>query len=218
MHHPFTAPRDEDVDRLETDPGSVRAKAYDLVLNGSEIGGGSIRIHDAALQARIFTAPRHQRRGREAAVRVLSRGAGLRHAAPRRHRARRRPHRRDPGGRVVDPRGDRVPEDRQRAGSDGVGAVARGCEAAARAAYQDSEVGFAPPSPRPTPTTDTNGPDPPLFPVRAAPGVGGGLAGRAVAGRPRGRARAGAEADFQQIRRKPPAAPFPPLCLPPYPP
>jgi len=54
MHHPFTAPRDEDVDRLESDPGSVRAKAYDLVLNGSEIGGGSVRIHDAGLQARIF--------------------------------------------------------------------------------------------------------------------------------------------------------------------
>jgi aspartyl-tRNA synthetase len=54
MHHPFTAPMDEDVDQLESDPGAVRAKAYDLVLNGSEIGGGSIRIHDAALQARIF--------------------------------------------------------------------------------------------------------------------------------------------------------------------
>ncbi len=54
MHHPFTAPRDEDVGKLESDPGSVRAKAYDLVLNGSEIGGGSVRIHDAALQARIF--------------------------------------------------------------------------------------------------------------------------------------------------------------------
>ena len=54
MHHPFTSPLDEDVDRLESDPGAVRAKAYDLVLNGSEIGGGSIRIHDAGLQARIF--------------------------------------------------------------------------------------------------------------------------------------------------------------------
>jgi aspartyl-tRNA synthetase len=54
MHHPFTAPMDEDVDKLESDPGLVRAKAYDLVLNGSEIGGGSIRIHDAGLQARIF--------------------------------------------------------------------------------------------------------------------------------------------------------------------
>ena len=54
MHHPFTSPVDEDVDKLESDPGCVRAKAYDLVLNGSEIGGGSIRIHDQALQARIF--------------------------------------------------------------------------------------------------------------------------------------------------------------------
>ena len=54
MHHPFTSPREEDADRLESDPGSVRAKAYDLVLNGSEIGGGSIRIHDSSLQARMF--------------------------------------------------------------------------------------------------------------------------------------------------------------------
>ena len=54
MHHPFTAPRDEDRERLETDLGSVRAKAYDLVLNGSEIGGGSIRIHEQPLQRRIF--------------------------------------------------------------------------------------------------------------------------------------------------------------------
>jgi aspartyl-tRNA synthetase len=54
MHHPFTAPFDVDIDKLETEPGAVRAKAYDLVLNGSEIGGGSIRIHDAKLQGRIF--------------------------------------------------------------------------------------------------------------------------------------------------------------------
>jgi aspartyl-tRNA synthetase len=54
MHHPFTSPMDEDVAKLEAEPGAVRAKAYDLVLNGSEIGGGSVRIHDATLQARIF--------------------------------------------------------------------------------------------------------------------------------------------------------------------
>jgi aspartyl-tRNA synthetase len=54
MHHPFTSPLDEDIVHLDNAPGLVRAKAYDLVLNGSEIGGGSIRIHDAALQARMF--------------------------------------------------------------------------------------------------------------------------------------------------------------------
>ena len=55
MHHPFTSPHDEDFDRLTIEPATVRAKAYDLVLNGSEIGGGSIRIHDATLQSRIFS-------------------------------------------------------------------------------------------------------------------------------------------------------------------
>ncbi|MCL4847096.1 MAG: aspartate--tRNA ligase [Acidobacteria bacterium] len=54
MHHPFTSPAEEDLGRLESAPGDVRAKAYDLVLNGSEIGGGSIRIHDPKLQATIF--------------------------------------------------------------------------------------------------------------------------------------------------------------------
>jgi aspartyl-tRNA synthetase len=54
LHHPFTSPLDEDMARLESAPGEVRAKAYDIVLNGSEVGGGSIRIHDSALQSRIF--------------------------------------------------------------------------------------------------------------------------------------------------------------------
>lgn len=55
-HHPFTSPMDEDLHMLETDPGRVRAKAYDIVLNGVEIGGGSIRIHNADLQKRMFKA------------------------------------------------------------------------------------------------------------------------------------------------------------------
>ncbi len=54
LHHPFTAPVDADLPLLESDPGKVRAKAYDIVLNGYEVGGGSIRIHDSALQAKIF--------------------------------------------------------------------------------------------------------------------------------------------------------------------
>jgi aspartyl-tRNA synthetase len=55
LHHPFTAPMEEDMRFLDSDPGKVRAKAYDIVLNGSEVGGGSIRIHDSALQAKIFS-------------------------------------------------------------------------------------------------------------------------------------------------------------------
>ncbi|MBB5348121.1 aspartate--tRNA ligase [Desulfoprunum benzoelyticum] len=54
LHHPFTAPREADVDRLETDPASVYSRAYDLVLNGTEIGGGSIRIHQRQMQARVL--------------------------------------------------------------------------------------------------------------------------------------------------------------------
>lgn len=54
MHHPFTSPRIEDIQLMETDPGKVKARAYDLVLNGNEIAGGSIRIHDSKLQAQMF--------------------------------------------------------------------------------------------------------------------------------------------------------------------
>jgi aspartyl-tRNA synthetase len=54
MHHPFTAPMDEDVPSLESNPGKARAKAYDLVLNGYEVGGGSIRIHNKDVQALVF--------------------------------------------------------------------------------------------------------------------------------------------------------------------
>ena len=54
LHHPFTAPRDEDIQYLKTDPGRVKANAYDMVLNGTEIGGGSVRIHRQEMQSMVF--------------------------------------------------------------------------------------------------------------------------------------------------------------------
>ena len=54
MHHPFTAPKDEDLSLLDTDPGKVRAKAYDIILNGVELGGGSMRIYNSDLQQKMF--------------------------------------------------------------------------------------------------------------------------------------------------------------------
>ena len=54
MHHPFTSPNPEDIDKLDTDTGAVRANAYDMVVNGNELGGGSVRIHDAELQNKMF--------------------------------------------------------------------------------------------------------------------------------------------------------------------
>ena len=54
LHHPFTAPKVEDVEKLESDPAKVYSRAYDLVLNGTEIGGGSIRIHEKQLQAKVL--------------------------------------------------------------------------------------------------------------------------------------------------------------------
>lgn len=54
MHHPFTMPMDEDLQYIDTDPGRVRAKAYDIVLNGVEMGGGSVRIHQADIQSKMF--------------------------------------------------------------------------------------------------------------------------------------------------------------------
>ncbi len=54
LHHPFTAPKEEDIGKLDTDPAGVYSRAYDLVLNGTEIGGGSIRIHQKSLQSKVL--------------------------------------------------------------------------------------------------------------------------------------------------------------------
>ena len=56
VHHPFTSPMEQDIDKIESAPGEVRAKAYDIVLNGTEIGGGSVRIHQNDIQERMFEA------------------------------------------------------------------------------------------------------------------------------------------------------------------
>jgi aspartyl-tRNA synthetase len=54
LHHPFTAPNQDDLHLLEADPEAVRSRAYDFVLNGFELGGGSVRIHDQTMQKRVF--------------------------------------------------------------------------------------------------------------------------------------------------------------------
>ena len=74
VNHPFTAPREEDLHMLETDPGKVLAKAYDVILNGWELGGGSIRIHDRETQAKVFDLPDVERR--DLVGQVLSRSVG----------------------------------------------------------------------------------------------------------------------------------------------
>ena len=81
MHHPFTMPHPDDIDRLESDPLSVRAQAYDLVLNGWELGSGSVRIHRSDVQQRIFTAIGIDADGRAGAFRIPARRVPFRRAA-----------------------------------------------------------------------------------------------------------------------------------------
>ena len=94
MHHPFTMPMEEDWDKIDTDPGAVRAKAYDIVLNGTEIGGGSVRIHQADIQEKMFEVLGLTREVAEQRFGFLleaSRRTGLR-SGPRGHADGRRGH------------------------------------------------------------------------------------------------------------------------------
>ena len=78
LHHPFTAPVEADLELLSTEPEKVRARAYDIVMNGVEVGGGSVRIHDSGLQAKIFLAARDLGRGIAGALWLLRRRTALR--------------------------------------------------------------------------------------------------------------------------------------------
>ena len=134
MNHPFTAPREEDLHMLESDPGKVLAKAYDVILNGWELGGGSIRIHDRETQAKVFRLLGLS--DEEARDRFGFFLEALEYGTP--------PH----GGlalgldricallagEIVDSRGDRVPEDDRGRGPDVRRAVEGRSAAAARAA------------------------------------------------------------------------------------
>ena len=90
---PFTAPHPDDLALLDTAPEKARALAYDVVLNGTELGGGSIRIADPDVQRRMFNLLGIDDADGAAALRIPARGASLRRAAARRHRVRLRPHR-----------------------------------------------------------------------------------------------------------------------------
>ncbi len=118
LHHPFTAPRIEDAAALRADPKNALSKGYDMVLNGSEIGGGSVRIHRTEMQSTVFDLLGISPEEAQVQVRLPARSAQVRHAAARWHRVRSRPHRDVHGGHGFDPRRHRVPEDADGGGLD----------------------------------------------------------------------------------------------------
>ena len=123
-HHPFTQPHPDDVDLLESDPMRVRSQAYDLVLNGWELGSGLDPDPPQRPAAADLRRDRHRRGGGRPQVRVLPQPVRVRRPAARRLRLRHRPPRRDPRRRGEHPRGDRLPEDAVRRRPDDELAVA----------------------------------------------------------------------------------------------
>ena len=114
VHHAFTSPKAEFLDTFDTDPGPALAYAYDMVCNGNEIGGGSIRIHRRDVQERVFKVMGLSRGGRPGEVRLPARRVPVRRPAARRHRLRLGPHRHAARRLRVDPRRHRLPEVRRR--------------------------------------------------------------------------------------------------------
>ena len=112
VHHAFTAP--QDLENFDTDPGSALAYAYDIVCNGNEIGGGSIRIHRRDIQERVFAVMGLAEGGGAGEVRLLAGCLQLRPAAAWRHRLRLGPDLRSLVRNRLDPRRDRLSEDRRR--------------------------------------------------------------------------------------------------------
>ncbi len=138
MHHPFTAPAENDAGLLEDDPGAARARAYDVIMDGVELGGGSIRIHDPQDPTADVRGARHRRGRSGGPFWVLARGLPLRCTAPWRHRARSRPHGDVDGRARFDPRRHRIPQDHVRHLSHDPGAVSGRCPPARRARSHDS--------------------------------------------------------------------------------
>ncbi len=135
MHHPFTSPKNDDPAALRADPEGALAKAYDMVLNGSEIGGGSVRIHRQEMQSTVFDLLGIDAEEAQKKFGFLLDALKIRRASAWRHCLRPGPAGDADGGRRQHPRGHCLPEDADRCGSDDRCADGSQRSAAARAAH-----------------------------------------------------------------------------------